>query len=230
MSIGSFFTKKVGPLPVWAYGAIAAGGGYILMSSGGKGKKGQGKGGQSGTDSSDANSATSGGSFTGDLKESINSNQTFGGGGIGFFNGPGMGGGGTFFNLFHHPEGGYFHGGHRYDSHAFQSHGFHGGGHHFGGFPNHDGHHGFSGGNDWDDGGNRGRGNGHNRDHGGRNRNPFRGKSPGRGRGGSGGRSGGGGGGRSGGGNRSKSRNSRGESLGPTGWSANANTTTGRVG
>jgi len=91
MSIGSFFTKKVGPLPVWAYGAIAAGGAYVLMSSG-KSKKGEGKGGQSGTDSSDANSATSSGSFTGDLKETINSDQTFGGGGIGFFNGPQMGG------------------------------------------------------------------------------------------------------------------------------------------
>lgn len=173
MSIGAFFTKKIGPLPVWAYGAIAAGGTFLILSSG-KSKGGAADG--TGSDPSDpnagtANKITSSANVNSKLNQTISSDQTFGGGGIGFFHHPMSMGQGVFVNMFHHPDGGYFHGGRHYDSHAFRAHGFRDNGRHFGGFPNHDHFHGFGGGNDHHGGPSRG----HNRDHGGRNHNPFKG-------------------------------------------------------
>src|SRR5882762_5458448 len=126
--MANFLTKKIGPLPVWAYGAIAAGGTFLLLSSGGKSKKKDPNAAGGSTDNSTTGSANT----NWKLSESINSDQTFGGGGIGFFNGPHWGRGQVFVNLMHHPDGGYFHGGRNYDSHAFRRHGWGDGGDHGG--------------------------------------------------------------------------------------------------
>src|SRR5882762_8810166 len=122
--MANFLTKKIGPLPIWAYGAIAAGGTFLLLSSGGGGKKKK-----KGSDSGNTNSSTSDSTGQYSIKESINSDQTFGGGGIGFFGRPFDGGGrNIFMNFHHHPDGGYYHGGRNYDARSFRRHGFHDGG------------------------------------------------------------------------------------------------------
>lgn len=147
----NFLTKKIGPLPIWAYGAIAAGGTFLLLSGGGGGKKKDPNAAGGSTDNTTTGSANT----NWKLNESINSDQTFGGGGIGFFNGPHMGRGHVFVNLMHHPDGGYFHGGRNYNAHAFHRHGWGGGGHHGGSSHGRgdDHRHGFGGGNDHHDGG-----------------------------------------------------------------------------
>lgn len=127
MSIGAFFTKKIGPLPVWGYGAIAAGGTFILLKGGGGGSKskGKGKGNGSGPATNDPNGSDgSSGSFTGNTTETLSSDQTFGGGSLGFLARPFGNFSNVFVHLHPHPHGGFFSGGRNYSDHAFRSHGF----------------------------------------------------------------------------------------------------------
>lgn len=144
--MSNFFTKKIGPLPVWAYGAIAAGGTFLLLKGGGGGGKAKKK---------DASTDPASGALTqppndaGNYTSSITESSTFGGGTLGFIGRPLQGFGNVFVNLHRHPEHeGYFHGGKRYPDHAFRSHGFGGGGHHDGGRGDHRGFGGFAGGRD----------------------------------------------------------------------------------
>lgn len=147
MGIKEALTHKIGPLPVWAYGAIAAGGTFLLLSGGKSGsKKKPGSGaaaggadGTGGTNSYTGNSTTT---------ETLSDNQTFGGGSLGFLGRPGGGLGNVFVHLHPHPDGGYFVGGRNYNSHAFKNHGFGKDGRHRGGFPGEDSRHGFGGGRD----------------------------------------------------------------------------------
>ena len=147
MSLGSFFTKKIGPLPVWGYGAIAAGGTFILLKGGGAGGK-KGKKSPSGS-ANNAPDGTSTGSFTSSMNETLSDNQTFGGGTLGFLGWPVQAGRNIFVHLHPHPFGGFFHGGHQYSSHAFRGHGFGRDGIHRGGYPGSDHRHGFAGGRDF---------------------------------------------------------------------------------
>lgn len=144
MSIGSFFTHKIGPLPVWGYGAIAAGGTFILLKKGGAGGKKAGSG-----PAANAPGGTSSGSFTGNTTETISDDQTFGGGSLGFLGLPFFGGRNIFVHMHPHPDGGYFVGGRRYSHHAFAPHGFGRDGVHRGGFPGTDHRHGAFGGRDY---------------------------------------------------------------------------------
>jgi hypothetical protein len=126
MSIGSFFTKKIGPLPVWGYGAIAAGGTFILLKGGGGGAKGKGKGKQGSGNSAGDGADGSSGNFSGSYKtdSTLSSDQTFGGGALGFLGTPFGNWGNLFVHLHPHGDGGYNMGGRRYSDHAFRSHGF----------------------------------------------------------------------------------------------------------
>jgi hypothetical protein len=123
MSIGSFFTKKIGPLPVWGYGAIAAGGTFILLKGGGKGKKGS----QDSNGSGNGNGSQGGanGTVKSNLNttETISSDQTFGGGSLGFLGWPGQFANNIFVHLHPHPHGGFYRGGRHYSDHGFESHG-----------------------------------------------------------------------------------------------------------
>lgn len=162
MSIGSFFTKKIGPLPVWGYGAIAAGGTFILLKGGGGGGKAKGKGkagsGPASGDGSDSMGGSS--SFTGNTTETLSSDQTFGGGTLGFLGRPFGNWGNVIMHLHPHPQGGYQLGGQRYSHHAFASHGFGRGGRRDGGRGGSDHRHGAFGGRPFR-GRNDGHGNGH---------------------------------------------------------------------
>jgi hypothetical protein len=146
MSIGSFFTKKIGPLPVWGYGAIAAGGTFILLK--GSGSAGKGKKAGSGP-ASNAPGGSSTGSFTSNTTETLSDDQTFGGGALGFLGLPFFGGRNIFVHLHQHPGGGYFSGGRRYSDHAFRPFGFGRDGSNRGGFPGTDHRHGFAGGRNY---------------------------------------------------------------------------------
>lgn len=155
----NFFTKKVGPLPIWAWGGLAAGGTFLILSSGGGKKKDPGA----------PQGNTSGGSQppndAGNYNATITETQTFGGGTLGYIGRPLQGFGNVFVNLHRHPEqDGWFHGGKRYDSHAFHGHGFGEGGRHHGGPHGGDrGHGGFNGGRNGPPrrGGGRNNGGGH---------------------------------------------------------------------
>lgn len=144
MSIGSFFTKKIGPLPVWGYGAIAAGGTFLLLKGGGSKGKGAGSG-----PAANAPGGTSTGSFSSNTTETLSSDQTFGGGSLGFLGLPFGGGRNIFVHLHQHPGGGYFSGGRQYSDHAFRPHGFGERGVHRGGYPSTDHRHGFAGGRNY---------------------------------------------------------------------------------
>lgn len=162
MSIGAFFTKKIGPLPVWAYGAIAAGGTFLLLSGSGGGKsKGKGKKAGSGpaANSNDGSSGDSG-SFTGSTTETLSSDQTFGGGTLGFLGRPFGNWGNVLVHLHPHPNGGYHFGGRHYSNHAFKPHGFGRGGSHRGRQGGDDHRHGAFGGRPFR-GNNNNHGNGH---------------------------------------------------------------------
>jgi hypothetical protein len=142
----SFLTNKIGPLPVWGYGAIAAGGTFLLL------KKGGGSSAKKKTDpSTDPNSGatTQPPNDAGNYNSTITETSTFGGGTLGFIGRPLQGFGNVFVNLHRHPDGeGYFSGGRRYSDHAFRAHGFEGGGRHEGGRGNHRSFGGFAGGRD----------------------------------------------------------------------------------
>lgn len=148
MGIKEALTHKVGPLPVWAYGAIAAGGTFLLLS-GGKGKSSAKKPG-SGAAAGGADGTGGTNTYTGNstTTETLSNDQTFGGGSLGFLGRPLGGLGNVFVHLHPHPEGGYFVGGRNYNSHAFKNHGFGQDGRHRGGNPAEDHRHGFSGGRD----------------------------------------------------------------------------------
>jgi hypothetical protein len=139
----NFFTKKVGPLPIWAWGGLAAGGTFLILKGGGK-KTAADPGAPQGTTSGGTQPRNDAGNYNATITET----QTFGGGTLGFIGRPLQGFGNVFVNLHHHPEhDGWFHGGRRYDSHAFGHHGFGEGGRHHGGPHGGDrGHGGFAGG------------------------------------------------------------------------------------
>lgn len=126
MSIGSFFTKKVGPLPIWGYGAIAAGGTFILLK--GSGSKSSGKAGAkkgaSGGQGAGSGGGSDTGSFTGSSTQTLSSDQTFGGGALGFLGSPFGNFGNLFVHLHQHGGGGYQMGGRNYSDHGFRSFGF----------------------------------------------------------------------------------------------------------
>lgn len=151
----NFFTKKVGPLPIWAWGGLAAGGTYLILKRSGSKKD---PGAPQGTTSGGTQPRNDAGNYNATITET----QTFGGGSIGMYSNPLQGFGNVFVNLHRHPDGeGWFHGGRRYDSHAFQRHGFGDGGRHEGGYRGDRGDGGFAGGrNRRGGGGNRGGGNG----------------------------------------------------------------------
>ena len=137
----NFFTKKVGPLPIWAWGGLAAGGTFLILKRSGSKKD---PGAPQGTTSGGTQPRNDAGNYNATITET----QTFGGGSVGMNSWPLQGFGNVFVNLHRHPEGeGWFHGGRRYDSHAFNHHGFGEGGRHHGGPHGGDrGHGGFSGG------------------------------------------------------------------------------------
>lgn len=143
MSIGSFFTKKIGPLPVWGYGAIAAGGTFLLLKGGGS-KKTSGSG-----PATNAPGGSSNSNFTGNTTETLSDDQTFGGGSLGFLGLPFLGGRNMFVHMHPHPSGGYWVGGRNYSDHAFSPFGFGRDGVHRGGFPGTDHRHGAFGGRNY---------------------------------------------------------------------------------
>ena len=125
----SFFTKKVGPLPIWAWGGLAAGGTFLILKRGGGSKKDSGA--PQGQTSGGSQPPNDAGNYNATINSTINSDSTFGGGTLGFIGRPLQGFGNVFVNLHHHPEeNGWFHGGRRYDAHAFERHGFGDGGRH----------------------------------------------------------------------------------------------------
>lgn len=135
--MSNFLTKKMGPLPVWGYGAIA-GGGLLLL----KKKSGSGGGGNpNAMDPNQPNGMPGGPNTTGASQAfmyggSGNIDQTFGGGSLGMYSWPYAGGGNQFVNLFRHPFGdSWRHGGHGYPFHAFDRQPFF----NFGGLFGHDG-------------------------------------------------------------------------------------------
>jgi hypothetical protein len=154
MSIGSFFTHKMGPLPVWGWGAIAAGGTFLLLKGGG------GSASKKGAPGGSANSAGNGssGTFTGNstTTETLSSDQTFGGGTLGFIGRPLFGDRPVFANLFQSDGGGLWHGGRRYDDRPFWPFGFGSNGQHRGGYPGTDHRHGAFGGRNFRGGNNSG--------------------------------------------------------------------------
>lgn len=153
--MSNFFTKKVGPLPVWAWGGLAAGGTFLILKKGGSKKDPGAPQGQTSGGTQPPNDA-------GNYNATITETQTFGGGAIGLHAWPLQGFGNVFVNLHRHHDGeGWYHGGRRYDSHAFHKHGFGEGGRHEGHYRGDRGDGGFAGGrNRRERGGGEGRRNG----------------------------------------------------------------------
>lgn len=130
----SFLTQKMGPLPIWGWGALAAGGTFLVLKSGGKGKA---------SANGDPNNPNGTGSTlnekrnitaTSTTNSTWDGSQTWGGGNLGFLMGP-IPSFGNFFVHMHHDRdrGGWFSGGRRYRGDSFEGHGWKEGGHRGGG-------------------------------------------------------------------------------------------------
>lgn len=143
MSIGSFFTKKIGPLPVWGYGAIAAGGTFLLLKGGGAGgKSGSKKAGAGANGAANGNGSTGNFSGTSNITDTYSGDQTFGGGALGFLGGPWPHFG--HINTHLHFGGDRWHRG--YSAQGFRNWGFDSNGRHGGRRFGSDNRHGFAGG------------------------------------------------------------------------------------
>lgn len=117
-----FLTDKLGPLPLWGWGA-AAGGGLLLMSAGGGKKKKD----PTATDPNAAQNQPPGAPgasqafmYGGSGNIYGGGDQAFGGGALGMYSFPYFGGSSMFVNLFRHPHGdSWRYGGHGFPFHAF---------------------------------------------------------------------------------------------------------------
>lgn len=122
----SFLTQKMGPLPIWGWGALAAGGTFLILKSGGKKKTGTG-------DPNNPNGSTSTINEKRDITANTNStwdgSATWGGGSLGFMMNPLPAFGNVFVHMHRdHDRDGWHHGGRRYSGHGFEGHGFEEGG------------------------------------------------------------------------------------------------------
>lgn len=147
----SFLTQKMGPLPIWGWGALAAGGTFLVLKSGGKksaagGDPNNPNGTGTGSTLNEKRNITA--TSTSNTNSTWDGSNTWGGGNLGFLMGP-MPSFGNFFVHMHHDRdrGGWFSGGRRYNGHGFEGHGWKEGGHRGGGD---------DGGRGGDRGGNRG--------------------------------------------------------------------------
>lgn len=124
MALKEMLTKKIGPLPVWGYGAIAAGGTFIILKRRGAGSAAggsdQGGAGQTGGAGSGINGSFKG---TSNITSTYSGDQTFGGGALGFLGGPWPGLGNMFTHL-HHDGDRWRYGGRDYDGRGFRHHGW----------------------------------------------------------------------------------------------------------